>query len=120
MFPFANFDSLTAKIDKLIIEALKENSPGKYWSFWISDKLAKAGMYGGFWTCFSYVLVGMIDGMARGGHVDPGIVTLFGNTMGALLVVGVLATIVRTGLHKELEAAALEMWSQRLAKSPNL
>lgn len=51
---FAKFQSLTHKIDTMVIRDIKREMPLKYWSFKVAEWIARIGMIGFVCTFLTY------------------------------------------------------------------
>lgn len=63
---FAKFQSLTHKIDTMVIRDIKREMPLKYWSFKLAEWIARIGMIGFVCTFLTYFGLGLI--MQHSGH----------------------------------------------------
>ena len=107
--------SITARIERDIIQAVQVKRPGAYAAFVVANLLAKIGLQGMFWLLVGYSVMSF---MARSASNSGEAVSEFVSTFASLIlgfgIVGVAASITRGILHKDLEEDALRLWSTRV------
>ncbi|ENQ6875305.1 hypothetical protein ACEQMU_004778 [Salmonella enterica] len=104
-----NFQSLTHKVDKMIISDLKQVMPIKYWSFRLAEWAARIGMLGFICIFITYFAVGAFIQHA-GEPLPASLADGSAKAIIALLSLFIVGTIVRGALFTELEKRVSDKW----------
>jgi hypothetical protein len=109
--PISYFSSLTAEIDSIIHARVRADDPKGYWTYWIADKIARVGFYGGLVVLVSYVV--LAKAAATGGAQSDTLATLANSTaqwLVGLLGASVVAGVVRAPLQGRLRERIRTLW----------
>lgn len=106
---FAKFQSLTHKIDTMVIRDIKREMPLKYWSFKVAEWIARIGMIGFVCTFLTYFGLGLL--MQHSGQNLPESFTEgCAQAIVALIAIALVGFLVRGGLYVDLEKRILDKW----------
>ncbi|EDC6187940.1 hypothetical protein GAV31_22605 [Salmonella enterica subsp. enterica] len=106
---FLKFQSLTHKIDAIVIHDLKQNMAVKYWSFRLAEVIARIGMIGFICVFLTYFGLGMIM-QSSGQNLPENFTDGCAKAIIALIAISLIGTIVRGGLYVDLEKRILVKW----------
>lgn len=99
---FDKFQSLTHKIDTMIISEIKREMPLKYWLFKLAEWIARIGVIGFVCSFITYFVVSTI--MQYHGEILPEpYAEGFPKATVISLTIAILAVFIRAGLYTELE-----------------
>lgn len=106
---FTKFQSLTHKIDTMVIRDIKREMPLKYWSFKVAEWIARIGTIGfvlTFITYFGFSLMMQYYGQNLPESFTEGCV----QAIVALIAIALVGFLVRGELYVDLEKRILDKW----------
>lgn len=106
---FEKFQSLTHKIDTMIIRDIKRAMPLKYWSFKLAEWIARIGVIGFVCSFITYFVVSTIM-QYHGESLPEPYAEGFPKVTVTLLTIAILAVFIRAGLYTELEKRIMYKW----------
>lgn len=103
---FAKFQSLTHKIDTMVIRDIKREMPLKYWSFKVAEWIARIGMIGFVCTFLTYFGLGLLM-QHSGQNLPESFTDGCAQAIVALIAIALVGFLVRGGLYVDLEKRIL-------------
>lgn len=99
---FAKFQSLTHKIDTMVIRDIKREMPLKYWSFKVAEWIARIGTIGFVLTFITYFGFGLMM-QYYGQNLPESFTEGCAQAIVALIAIALVGFLVRGGLYVDLE-----------------
>lgn len=106
---FAKFQSLTHKIDTMVIRDIKREMPLKYWSFKVAEWIARIGTIGFVLTFITYFGFGLMM-QYYGQNLPESFTEGCAQAIVALIAIALVGLLVRGGLYVDLEKRILDKW----------